>query len=400
MSDRILLVDDDPNVLAALRNSLRRMRDRWVVVGATSGEEALALMQEEPFAVVVTDMRMPVMDGAELLERVRDLSPTTARIILSGYSELDAVRRTVTVAHQFLAKPTEPGTLEEAIQRALSLRELVADEAVLRIVGRVDRLPSAPRVFARLTAMLGDPDVSAADVATLIERDVAMSAKILQLVNSAFFRSARRISSVEGAVRHLGFATIQKLVLTLEVFASAGAIPVNGLSHEAIQDHALAASRLASRMPGDAEARDDAGVAALLCDVGLLLLAAEATSEFRAAWEQAAATQRPLHEVEREVHGTTHAEVGAYLLGLWGLPLAVVEAVANHHAPERIPREGMSVAAAVYFADTLAAEATGEGGPFWSRPPLDESLLAAASAGDEVAKWRGLADDLSLAGRS
>jgi DNA-binding NtrC family response regulator len=119
---RILFVDDDQDILAGLRNRLRAQRSRWDMVFVQSGYEALEELELASFDVVVSDMRMPLMDGAELLAQVKDRHPDVARIVLSGDAERDAVQRALPIVHQFLTKPCDGNVLRAAIEQVLANR--------------------------------------------------------------------------------------------------------------------------------------------------------------------------------------------------------------------------------------------------------------------------------------
>ena len=153
------------------------------------------------------------MDGAELLRRVQDEHPEVVRMVLSGHAEQEAAMKAVPVAHQYLTKPCEPGLLENVVERTCNLQALIGDETLRQTVGRIQTLPSPPRIYAQLTSVLSDESVSVDRVAEILKQDMAMSAKILQIVNSAFFRLSRTISHVEDAVIYLGFDTIKNLAL-------------------------------------------------------------------------------------------------------------------------------------------------------------------------------------------
>src|SRR5208283_2802959 len=215
---RVLFVDDEPRFYEALQRLLRPQRHQWEMAFAPSGHAALALMEASPFDVIVSDMRMPGMDGAALLGLVREKYPQVVRIILSSHAELSTALRVVPVAHQFVAKPCDAEMLRVAIERACHLKALLHDDSIRRTVGALSELPSLPRTYHALTLALADPEVSLRKIAGIVELDVGISAKVLQLVNSAFFGVARSITNVQNAVSHLGTSTLKSLVLSVEVF--------------------------------------------------------------------------------------------------------------------------------------------------------------------------------------
>ena len=140
----IIFVDDDENILRGLRRMLKSMSAEWGMAYASSGQEALALMSRQPFDVIVSDMRMPQMDGVELLLKVKTLFPETVRIILSGYSEKESILRTVGPAHQYLAKPCSSDELIQTINRTINLRRFIELRKVRAIVAGLSSLPTPP----------------------------------------------------------------------------------------------------------------------------------------------------------------------------------------------------------------------------------------------------------------
>jgi HD-like signal output (HDOD) protein len=354
---RILFVDDEAPVLNGLRVRLHRLRNKWDMQFAESGTLAIAALEATHFDVVVTDMRMPGMDGAELLRIVRDRWPDTVRIVLSGYAELQQVMRLVPYAHQYFSKPCEAGQLENLIDRCLRLHELLRQPTLRAIVGRVSKLPAIPQVYARLQEVLTNDDTSVHDVAKLISTDAAIAAKLLQLVNSAFFRLARRITGIEQAVSHLGFGAIRNLVLSAEVFSSwPGRDPKCALHIDKLQLHVHQVAAAARSLVAGTPKADDAMLAGLLHDIGYWILSNECQAELTGSVALAISEKIPLYEAETRIIGASHAQVGAYLLGLWGLPYPVIEAVAHHHTPLSVPQAEFDPLAAVAVAHALLPE--------------------------------------------
>ena len=354
---RVLFVDDESRVLDGLRRMLYAERKRWDMQFALGGEAALQACEQEAFDVVVSDMRMPGMDGATLLGHIRDRFPSSARVILSGYAEPTLSTRAVSVAHRFLAKPCNAFELQSIIDRLCALQDLLCAPELRRIVGAIGQLPSLSITYTSLTQAVRDPDASVDKVADIIEQDVAMAAKVLQLVNSAFFGLARKVTTLQTAVGYLGMETIKNLALASEAFRVFMPHPRVPLSEcEAIQRHAHRAAAIAAVLPMEPAIRDATVVAALLHDVGSLVLGSALPDVFCNARTMAAERGCEVFEAEEELLGTSHAEIGAYLLGLWGLPNIAVEAIVHHHRPDRIQHSGFDCSVAVYMADLLDEE--------------------------------------------
>ncbi len=389
---RILFVDDEVSILDGLKRMLRPMRGEWDMAFAPGGEAALSLLESATFDVIVTDMRMPGMDGATLLEIVREKYPSLLRIILSGYTELQASLRAVPVAHQFLLKPCDPEMLRAGIARATSLGEVLDSKMLTSLVGALRDLPSLPRVFSELKIALAQPNISIQRISQIVEQDVALSAKLLQLVNSAFFGLARDVTDVKTAVSCLGISVLHDLVLTLEVFRSFTANEFVSVEYlEEFHHHAQLSARIAAGIVQKTQVSPAVVLAALLHDVGKLVIVERTPAHFARALEQARQENRPLYEIEERLIHISHAEVGAYLLSLWGLPYSVVEAVAHHHHPRRIPANGLDMVLLVYVANLLAheREALEDGTP---PPEFDMALLEEAGLDAHLPEWRKIAE--------
>lgn len=397
---RILFVDDEIKILEGLQRMLRPQRNNWEMAFAPGAQAALGMLEAAPFDVIISDMRMPGRDGAALLKIVREKYPSVLRIILSGYTELEAAFNAVPVAHQFLVKPCDQDTLRNAIDRATSLNDVLNSKMLANLVGSIQQLPSLPQMCLELQQALADPDTSSRKIAQIVERDPAMSAKILQLVNSAFFGSVRNISDIHTAINYLGTSTLQNLVLSAEVFRvfrPGQAIP--GFSLEAHQAHSQLTARITKAVAAGSGSIDSLGlIAGLLHDVGKLVLAEATPKHFASAIAAARDQKRPLFEVEEEMAGVSHAEVGAYLLGLWGIPYVIIEAVAHHHHPERVPHDKLDLLASVYFANWLAheQEAQNLGDASIPNPPLNPDIVAKLGVEQKLPDWQAAAEAAAL----
>lgn len=399
---RILFVDDEVQILEGLERMMWLRRREWEMAFAPGGQAALQILEACPFDVIVSDMRMPEIDGAALLEIVRERYPNVLRIILSGYTELEAAYRAVPVAHQFLLKPCEPDALCAAIQRATSLVTVLKSKMLVALVGSVRDLPSLPRTCTDLRRLMADPNATIDQIADVAEQDVAISAKVLQLVNSAFFGAAREITDMRTAVSYLGMAVLQNLVLTVEIFRmfqSKKSIP--GFSIEAFHEHSQLTAKIASGIGRSAGLPDAVVVAALLHDIGKLVVAEKSPDHFGRAIEGSQLSRKPLFAIEQELIGVSHAEVGAYLLSLWGLPSLIVEAVAHHHHPDRVPLDKLDMVSAVYLANHLAHEyADVSASDKTSKSEIDAQIMAIPGVPANLNDWRLMAESFAQESKS
>jgi HD-like signal output (HDOD) protein len=328
---RVLFVDDDPRVLAGLSNAFRRFRSEMRCQVALGGVEALRLMAEQPADIMISDARMPEMEGPELLRRVQIAYPATVRIVLSGQTDVAATRELVNVAHMFLNKPCDVDTTAGIIRHVAAIRRMMPSPELQALVGSVGQLPFPRRTHEEIVQLLGDAKLSLQRLTQAVEESPALSAKVLQMVNSSFLGPARACSSVEHAVKLLGPEVVRNIVTWLDPFDDLlDRSASSGFSLERARIRSLLASRLARRIGSDSSA-SAAALTALLHNVGLMVLSSLVPERLAETVELARARSLPEHVVEAEVFGASHAVIGAYLLGLWGFPLATVEAVATHH---------------------------------------------------------------------
>jgi HD-like signal output (HDOD) protein/ActR/RegA family two-component response regulator len=386
---KILFVDDEPRILEGLRRQLYGRRNEWAMTFVGSGEAALQALGQATFDIVVTDLRMPGMDGTVLLEKVRQQHPHTLRMVLSGHAKAEDALRAAAMAHQSFGKPCDPRVLEDALARSLRLRSLLRSEPLQRLIGSLDSLPTAPRIYTMVCQAFEDPRVTLDAVATHVEKDVALSANMLKLANSAFLGSGRPVSHVRQALTFMGLNPLRAIILSSKLATMR--VPVPGFSIDALQRHSLLCAHIAAAIVGDAaKEKEEAFAAGLLHDVGQLVLASQLTQPYARALQLAARDGRlpRVHEAEK-LGGMTHAEIGAYLVGLWGLPYPIVEAVALHHDPKRATTRRFDSVAAVYVANVLAEEHVSSTG---HRPePLDMDYLEELGVHAELPRWRQLA---------
>ncbi len=398
MKKRILFVDDDPNVLAGLRRMLHPMRTEWQMAFASGGEEALAALADDAFDVVVSDMRMPGMDGAQLLCEVKQRYPRAVRIVLSGHSEKETIFRSVGPAHQYLAKPCDTKQLKDVISRACALRDLLREGSLKNLVSQMSTIPSLPETYTEIVSELQSPEASIKKVGQIISKDMGMTAKVLQLVNSAFFGLRRHVSDPAQAASFLGVDTLKALVLSLQVFSHFDAVEIEGLCLDTLWTHSVMTGALAKRIAAvedvPEELRDYALLAGLLHDAGKLIIAANLAEPYSEVLTAVDDERLTFAEAERQILANTHAEVGAYLLGLWGLPDPIVEAVAFHHSPGRCMADGFTPLTAVHVADVLDHESNHVPEAAKARL-LDAEYLERLGLADRLPAWRGLAADVA-----
>jgi HD-like signal output (HDOD) protein len=378
----IVFVDDERELLDGLRARLYKHRNDWSMKFVESGEEALAIFEKDPIDLIVSDVRMPGMDGGQLLAAVKQRWPKTMRIVVSGYSDPVQAARLTSLAHQYLAKPCEDKQVENVLERCFNLQDLLAQESLRNVVGRIAKLPAMPDTYARLQRALAQPTVTAGEIGDIVNADAAIATKVLQITNSAFFRLRKPMVRIKDAVTYLGFATVRNLVLCAEIFSQWKATPeLPDVDPQSLQQHAQYSAAACKALAVGGISPDDAWLAGLLHDIGYWVLIQECPRELAKAIDLSRSLDLPLYECERRIIGATHAEIGAYLLGLWGLPYPIVEAVALHHTPTAIVPHGYDLLSALAISHALLQPVGGRGIPIDTRrAEVDASYLTGVGA--------------------
>ena len=386
----VLFVDDDPMVLQGLRRMLYPMRKEWEMRFASSGQEALAMMDERASDVIVSDMRMPVMSGAQLLNAIKQRHPKTIRMILSGYADTEMILQCVEGTHQFLSKPCDGETLRSAVARALELDRWIGNQGLKDMISQLRSIPSLPELYVKIVQELRSSQVDLNHISALISQDTAMTAKILQLVNSAFFGMARHVSDPADAVVQLGLEMVQSLVLAIHVFSQCQLRGTAKIEMQTLHQHsldvALAAKTIAEVEHLSHEAVGAAFTAGLLHDIGRLVFLSNFPERLHQAAQVSQSQNISLADAEEQAFGVDHRRVGAYLLGLWGLPIPLVEAAMFHHSPSKCQSTGLTSMAAVHIANAAVSEPRpASEADFLAR--LDKDFLEKAGLLDHVPAW-------------
>ncbi|MCC6492918.1 MAG: HDOD domain-containing protein [Pirellulales bacterium] len=399
---RVLIVDDDAEALYRTQRLLRAFRRDWYMKFCFGPEPALDALALEPYDVVVADLKMPGADGGDLLACVRDLYPDAIRLLVCSQTEHTEMLRSLGPAHQYLAKPVDPILLRDAISRAGLLGKRLAKPGLKALVSQISTLPSLPGVFLQLVDELRNPEASVQRVGDLISQDVAMTAKVLQLVNSSFFGLTVHVKDVHHAAALLGLNALKPLVLSAGVFRQLETSRVPAELAEQVLEHSVAVGCLARRL-ADAEGltrdqADNAMLAGILHDIGKLVLADHFGREYAAVCLAAETADIPLLDAELDQFAASHADIGGYLLGLWGLPQDLIEAVALHHDPNSHELSHFTPLTAVHAANAIVNG--GDLADLASSPrmaaKLDRRYLARLQCERRLKDWQALATAMAV----
>lgn len=355
MEAKILFVDDDAKVLESIENQLFLKLESWEMQFASSGEQAMTMMEESEFDVVVSDMRMPGMDGASLLSQIRDNWPNAMRIVLSGHAVPEAAIAAMPYAHQYLAKPCKQETLIETIDNALKIRDTSDDPDVRLGVSKVMDLPTHLGVYTELVTVMEDEQTDFEDVAAVIEKDPSLTMKVMFVANSALFATANPAESTFEAVQRLGGQALKMLVLAVEI---SGLID-DGEDEAAVErrEHQERVTQIMGTLLSDHPRDQMSGaIAAILHDLGFMVFMNFITERYEDKVLSKADCKAHRVELEIQEFGVSYAELGSLLLKLWRLPDPVINAVAHQHSKNKEDFADAPVSAALMLADFLVED--------------------------------------------
>ncbi|MBN1765116.1 MAG: HDOD domain-containing protein [Sedimentisphaerales bacterium] len=389
---KILFVDDEAKVLEGLRRMLFLMMNQWDISFAPGGQQAMDLLAEKSFDILVSDMRMPEVDGVMLLNHVKEHYPHIVRIALSGQTSKESILRSVGPIHQYIAKPCNAQNLKDTIHRIWGMRNILTNDTLKEMITQLETLPCMSSLYTELTKELNSQHTSIDNIAGIISRDVGMSVKILHLVNSAFFGIRQNVTKITQAVSFLGLETISALVLTTKIFEQFQDVSFKNFSINTLWQHSLTVAEwarlIAKSENASKEHTDYAMIAGMLHDVGKLVMAVKIPDQYKEVLDLVYREKSTLCEAETRILGASHAEVGSYLLGLWGFSGSVIEALNYHHHPGQAPSKEFTVLTAVHVANALTNEIEMADNKDMAYTPADLEYLDMLGLKERLSAWR------------
>ena len=355
----IVFVDNEKKVLKSLKRVFYPMRKKWAVSLFNSPHEALEVISNGGVDVVFTDLKMPGMNGLELLQKVKSISPSTLRILLTGQADEEANQRSVSIVHQYLQKPCELETIKEVITRADRLQLLMENDNLSQIISQVDSLPSLPIIYNEIKAKIDLPETSAHEIGEIVSKDIAMSAKMLQLVNSSFFGLRTKITNPIDAVLMVGLNTVKSLVLSIKIFKKLSA-NIDEKIANALWNHSLTVGtnnkKIAEHEGISRKLQYDYFSAGMFLDLGKLFFLAYFPREYNLVLKLKEDKNISEFKAEKEIFGSTNHQVGAYLMSIWGLPGSLVFPCAFNQEYETHIEDEYNAIMSLYFANLFASE--------------------------------------------
>jgi putative nucleotidyltransferase with HDIG domain len=395
---RVLFIDSNEAILQAYKEQFQYKGEDWQTFFATDATTSMEILTYSAIDIVIADLRMPMVETEPLFLLIQKGWPKVVRVIVSPTSATSKDIDLISLSHRFITKPSNLEELETIIDSIYYLQRIVLSDETRKVASEIDSIPALPEIFKQLTEEINSSDPSMKRVGEIIARDVGLSADILKMINSPYFGLKNQVSSPEHATKLLGLEVVKGVALSASLMHSFALTGINMDRVESVVEHSLVTANITKLILESEKVSsvlvDMAFSAAILHDVGYLMFASSnvISEKYQGAIEISEANYRPLWEVEREILGTTHGEVGAYLLGLWGFPDAIVEAVAFHHTPGKSAGDSSMILCALHLADIFTDEIFPKLS-FGSPGGVDYSFLERMHISSHKDSWRQMAID-------
>ena len=349
MSKAILFVDDEKAIL----NSIRRefFDSPYEVFIASSGKEALEILNKNQIDLVVSDMRMPEMDGYELLKRVKSIHPSIIRLILSGFTDEKTVFKSIynNLAKLFITKPWKKDDFRRAIDEVFKTEELLQNNKSLKQIKDIGKLPTIPAVLKEISDVIENDDHNIEKIVKLIEEDITLSSEVLRIINSAFY--GIKTASIKTAVLSLGLVNLKAIIATAEVFKSEN----DFYNKKQIWEHSNITNKILIELYDkilNKKLPDYYSTAGLLHDIGKVAFFKIYDKEYDEIYKLAEGKSlEEINQLEKEKFNIDHEELGGYLLQWWDIPYAIVESALYHHNPMLSSEANRELVSMIHIAD-------------------------------------------------
>ena len=382
MNNGILFVDDEPNVVQGIRRMLFPYRNEWRLFYALGADEAMKVLENEDISIIVTDMRMPKVDGAQLLAMVKENNPGVIRVILTGQSDKEKMIIASNLAHRCMHKPYGADELISNLQELLRWKKDVDDANLGNIAQQLGDLPVLPKVYLELQEELNSSEVSIQKIVKIISTEPMIVAKLLQLVNSSFFGLPIKITNLMHAINYIGVSIIRTLVLYTKLFSTMKLTSENQLFIESVWAHSIEVANLSMQILRTENANksdiEDAYIAGILHDIGKAFLT-QAPIDISYSGLKDFSSSFEYIKSEQEMLGTDHTIVGSFILGLWGFKDEIVDAVRKHHVIDLKTQEKKIICDVVSVANVIV-----------SNYEDDFINLEAKYTSTQIDKWKNL----------
>ena len=392
MKRKILFLDSNRDNLNSIQAYFKNMSQAFCLYFVDDINDAYDILDSHEIEVLVSSLNIDDFDGIGFFVGIKHRYPEVIRILLADPIDKNLSYKLIEVAHQYIRKPVNKEKLKLILFEALSFKDIMTDETVLEIINDMDRIPSLPTIYSKIVEKLWANDSSIDELADLISQDIGMSSKILQLVNSAFLGMPKTISSIREAVSYMGLNSIRTLVLMINVFSSADKKLLKTMKLEGIWGHSFMVADYAQKIATDyglcKECCETCFTAGLLHSTGRVVMALNFPEKYRQVAEHlhAGDNSQTISDVEREYFGADHCEIGGYLLGIWGVPHSITNAVLYHNQPSSTYNEAVNPLIAVHIANVFAHNQVDS---LYQAPvKLDQVIVDELELADKIKRWQ------------
>jgi len=377
----ILVAIADPQAQADVSQALGT---EWMPTPVGTEAEARAQVEKYAFDALLVDFNLGSGDASELLNLTLEKRPETRRFLLAYEADLALVAAKVAGEHQILPKPIEPASLKHRIEEEFAPQAQSAEAAP-------GAAPKIPPIYSEVIKALESPETTNRQVGDIIAQDEALTTELLRLANATYLGSPRNIADPAEAVGALGLGAVKALVMALRFLAEHSHLRPGYLSFDRIWEHSLEVATIARDLvlfeTKDRALATDAFAAGLVHDLGKVVLVTNFDDLYARVNSLARKQPVPVWEVEKEMFGANHGEIGGCLLGMWNLPLAIVDAAALHHDPRSGEYDQFSPLAAVHIANVLEHELRPTN-DFRVAPTIDTHFLNQLGLLQRLPVWR------------
>lgn len=390
MLRKVLLLEDERRIIEEMNQQFARAPHNWDLAQAGDSASAWQHFVDGPVDIIIARITAADENGAGFWRRLIEASPQTVRLAIAS-SRLEPIRaaESLQYTHQCLSEDIRADLLIKGIDFVVYLQNRLANLRLEAEIGGLLSLQALPDNYIGIIKELQSPEPSVKKISGLIQQDMAMTARVLQLVNSAFFSLPNRVAKVDQAVSLLGISTIRSMLVSMQLFSVFEGGPVPKRHAEQVWEHSVKVAGLAREIAAREGASDrdqeNALLAGMLHDIGKLILFK--LPEYREALTaRIRAGINDEYSLEKELYGSTHAEAGGYLIGIWGINSTVAEIVAHHHKPaESRSMTGFTPLTAVHAADFIIHNRNQPSGAV--KPALDESYMESLEYMGKMQEW-------------
>lgn len=392
----IAILEPDEVRRAELQCTMEAVCRDWQLVFCGSAMQMLETLGHDVDVMIAPDAT-DLGSTTDLFLQARNNHASTLRIVLLDSSRQSSSDQLSSLVNRTLSRQSSPESLIGSVSAALQLRAVMCNKRLRNLVEKLPNVPTLPEKYQEIQTALQNDTATMQSIGRIIETDPALTARILQLANSAAFGLPHPVSTAGEALSRLGINTVAGMVLSHGVFTQFDQRTIRSTGIRDVFWHSSVMGQLARRVMADytdnVRRIDQAMTAGILSDIGTLVLAAGMPDAMAICRRIVEKDGRADWDVESDLIGFTHMQVGAMLLSMWDLPDSIIEAVAYHHNPSQCPETQFTPLSAVHVGNAILKRQDET-----IVPNLDWPYIERINASDHVVTWNKLPEQMNLTG--